>query len=190
MSRRSAALRREIEAMEAKLSGRDKSRQGGETPEEAVSTALDNLKQAVKAACGPAYMTYMDEDMDEVMDDAVEVSMEDDMDYMDDEDDMEYMTYMDEDEMVAAEEGVEEDITQEYLSDVLEEERDPATIDTDESMQEVAASYVARLKSASVRLDRVANYLEQQGRKKLAFRIDKIADAIDARIQKEESSDG
>ena len=49
--------------------------------------------------------------------------------------------------------------------------------------------YVARLKSASMRLDRVAGYLEQQGSKKLAFRIDQISDAIDARIRKEEASD-
>jgi len=183
MSRRRAALRREIEALEADLDECRKPRRARRrTPEDDVHQALEGLKQAVKAACGPSYMTYMDEDEIDIVD-------ESNMSYMDE--DMDEMTYMDDDEMVTAEEGVEEDITQEYLTDVLDEVRDPGTIDTDESMLDTAESgYTARLKSASMRLDRVATYLEKQGRKKLAFRVDKIADAIDARIKQEESSDG
>ena len=38
------------------------------------------------------------------------------------------------------------------------------------------------MKKASERLDRVAEYLEKHGRRELAFRIDKIADALDSRI--------
>jgi hypothetical protein len=41
------------------------------------------------------------------------------------------------------------------------------------------------LKSASARLDKVAEYLEKNGRRELAFRIDKIADAIDAKVKQE-----
>jgi hypothetical protein len=41
---------------------------------------------------------------------------------------------------------------------------------------------VSMLKQASVRLDKVAEYLEKCGNTKLALQIDKIADAVDARI--------
>jgi hypothetical protein len=91
--------------------------------------------------------------------------------------------------------GVEESITQDGLSAVAELEN-KAGLATDGSMQEAAggkvasAGYVARLRSASARLDRVATYLEQSGKKALALRVDKIADAIDARIKKEEGING
>lgn len=193
MSRSRAALMREIKALQAEIDGQEKPRRARqETPEEAVRTALDGLKRAVKAACGPSYMddemAYMEDDVQ--TEEILEALPDEEVPGEDIEEDESDMSYMDEDFM-AADEGVEDDISQEYLDDVLEERRDPSTIDTDESTLDAAPTgYTARLKEASGRLDKVANYLEKQGRVELAERIDKIADAIDARIQKEESSNG
>jgi hypothetical protein len=147
-------------------------------------------------------MGYMDEDMSEMdyMDDDYS-----EMGYMDedmDDSEMGYMDYMDEDmdfeeDVVLAEDGpvsthppvqpgAEEDITQDYLDDVLEEEKSPSSIVTEPSIQDAApGGYVANLKRASARLDRVSEYCEQQGAVKLAYRIDQISDAIDTRIEKE-----
>lgn len=78
--------------------------------------------------------------------------------------------------------GVEEDITQKYLTEVEKLEHG-TELATDASMLKAAPTgYVARMKSASARLDAVANYLEKTGRKAMALRIDKIADQIDSRI--------
>jgi hypothetical protein len=140
-----------------------------------------------------APMGYMEEDMEDAMS-----YMDDAMDYMDymDEDELLDDDYVDED-IVLAEDGpgtdyppvptgAEEEITQDYLDDVLEEEKSPSSIVTDPTIQDAApGGYVANLKRASARLDRVAAYCEEQGSKKLAFKIDQIADAIDARIKKE-----
>ena len=86
--------------------------------------------------------------------------------------------------------GVEDRISQDYLSEV-EDEAHGEELATDKSMLDAAPTrysaseeYVSRLKRASARLDRVANYLEKHGRIELAKRIDEIADAIDARINR------
>jgi hypothetical protein len=88
--------------------------------------------------------------------------------------------------MMASEDspGVEDEITQDSLSEV-EGEAHGEEQTTDDSVNDAATAseYVRRLKRASARLDRVASYLEKEGRKDLALRIDKIADAIDARIK-------
>jgi len=79
--------------------------------------------------------------------------------------------------------GVEEQITQKRLTEVenLEHGTELATGD---SMLDVAPTeFVARLKNASERLDAVATYLEQTGRTEMALRVDRIANAIDARIE-------
>lgn len=85
--------------------------------------------------------------------------------------------------------GVEDRITQARLSEV-EKVMHGTELTTDDSMLAVAPTkhvaseeYVARLHRASERLDKVATYLERQGRVKLAARIDKISDAIDARAK-------
>ena len=57
----------------------------------------------------------------------------------------------------------------------------------DSTLDAAPTGYVARLKSASARLDVVAGYLEKSGRTAMALRIDKIADSIDARVAKFES---
>lgn len=77
--------------------------------------------------------------------------------------------------------GVEEKITQKSLTEVVDL-RDKGGLATEDSMLDAAPTkYAARLRSASSRLDAVANYLEKTGRTAQALRIDKIADAIDAR---------
>lgn len=85
--------------------------------------------------------------------------------------------------------GVEDRISQDYLSEV-EKVAHGEELTTDDSMLAVSPTkhvaseeYVARLRRASERLDKVATYLERQGRVKLAARIDKISDAIDARAK-------
>ena len=82
--------------------------------------------------------------------------------------------------------GVEEQITQKYLTEVEDLEHG-TELATGDSMLDVAPTeYVARLKNASSRLDRVAEYLEKTGRQQMALRIDQIADAIDQRVAKVE----
>jgi hypothetical protein len=83
--------------------------------------------------------------------------------------------------------GVEEQITQKSLTEVEDLEHG-TELTTDDSMLDAAPTgYVARLKSASARLDAVAEYLEKSGRTAMALRIDRIADSIDARVAKFES---
>lgn len=80
--------------------------------------------------------------------------------------------------------GIEEEITQDRFTEVekLEHGTELADGPSVGAVAPTKSEYVARLKQASVRLDKVAEYLENNGRRALAFRIDKIADAIDARI--------
>lgn len=80
--------------------------------------------------------------------------------------------------------GIEEEITQDRFTEVerLEHGTELADGPSIGAVAPTKSEYVARLKQASVRLDKVAEYLENNGRRALAFRIDKIADAIDARI--------
>ena len=81
--------------------------------------------------------------------------------------------------------GIEEEITQDRFTEVerLEHGTELADGPSVGAVAPTKSEYVARLKNASVRLDKVAEYLEKNGRRALAFRIDKIADAIDARIK-------
>jgi hypothetical protein len=78
--------------------------------------------------------------------------------------------------------GIEEQITQDKFH-AVEDLEHGTELATDKTTLEAAPTgYVANLKQASERLDKVAAYLEKHGRVKEAFRIDKIADAIDQRI--------
>lgn len=76
--------------------------------------------------------------------------------------------------------GIEDEITQDSLDEVEEEvgADDIATEDTTKDV--VASDYIGRLNEASARLDRVAAYLEKGGQTKLAYRIDRLADALDS----------
>ncbi len=186
------------------------------TVKDDLLSELRALEAKVKEACGESFMDddsemymddeesamgYMDGDDEDFMDDDlidepvvleedIDVDFDDDLDDDFDDFDDEPIDLEDEEDvfMLASEEDpdIEDEINQDSLDDVLEEEKDPASIVTDMSMLDTAPTgYVARLKSASARLDKVADYLEKQGNKKLALRVDKIADAIDARIQQE-----
>jgi len=75
-----------------------------------------------------------------------------------------------------ADTGVENEITQDSLTEVEEE------ADSSVPTVEPKSAYTARLKEASLRLDRVASYLEKHGKIKMAYRIDKLADAVDIQL--------
>lgn len=87
--------------------------------------------------------------------------------------------------------GIEEEITQDKFTEVegITHGEELADFDSTEDagrnspgLKVSASDGISRLKRASMRLDRVADYLEKHGRREMAFRIDKIADALDARI--------
>lgn len=190
MSREKEALARDIAELEDMLKTRKAAKAAPKTrvSKSQVVAAIDEVEKMVTAmygdesACGgglamdESEMLYMDDD--------------DDFEEYDDDDFEEDIVFASEDEP-----GIEDEITQDYLDDVLEEEKNPASIDTDETMLETAPTgyeassakkaYVARLKRASARLDKVSTYVEQQGDVEMALRLDKMADAIDARIAKE-----
>lgn len=77
--------------------------------------------------------------------------------------------------------------TKPSLADVVEKPAPKAEDVTEEGLpDEVVESdeeFAASMRQASARLDKIADYLEKSGRKALAYRIDKISDAIDARIR-------
>lgn len=84
--------------------------------------------------------------------------------------------------------GIEEECNQDRFHTVEHITHGEELVDAD-SMEAVGrqvgrgtTASVDMLKQASVRLDRVAEYLEKCGNTKLALQIDKIADAVDARI--------
>jgi hypothetical protein len=78
--------------------------------------------------------------------------------------------------------GVEEKITQKSLTEVEDLEHGTELATGDSVLDVAPTGYVARMKSASARLDAVAAYMEKTGRTAMAERIDRIADAIDARV--------
>jgi hypothetical protein len=81
--------------------------------------------------------------------------------------------------------GIEDEITQDRLSEV-EDEVGAENIPTEDSTKDVVASqaYAARLAEASARLDRVASFVEKQGNKRLAYRLDRLADIVDSERSK------
>lgn len=71
--------------------------------------------------------------------------------------------------------GIEDRINQKYLTDVEGITRKPAGVDP---------SIRTKLRHASVALDRIADQLEKQGRIALAYRVDRVSDEIDRRLEK------
>ena len=179
-------LEKRIAALERKLGGKPEPKP---EPQPTLANEIEALEQ--RLAMGDwdePGMRYMDDDLD-VLDD-VEEDLELDepgMMYMDDLDDFDepgcrMMSSEREGSEMAP--GVEDEITQDYLDEVEELRPGSGTRETNPSMLDVAPTgYTARLQQASVRLDRVAAYLENQGRKDLAARIDMIANTTDARIK-------
>ena len=84
--------------------------------------------------------------------------------------------------------GIEDEITKDRLREV-ERLQHGTELTTDTGMLQVSptrSEYKEKLKLASARLDRIADYLEKHGYRELAFRVDKIADACDAKIKEGE----
>jgi hypothetical protein len=166
LKKRVALLERKLAAAERRTSASD------EQADPTLASAIEDVERRIRA------MSYMDEE--ELMEEPT-------------------MNYMDEDELIVDDEmepgcggmeasemspGIEDQITQDYLDDVEALRPGADTRETAPSMLDVAPTeYTARLMKASGRLDRVAAYLEENGRKDMALRIDKIADAIDSRIK-------
>lgn len=123
-----------------------------------------------------------EEDFDDEVD---EFAQEDDDEISQDVEELLQALEEDDDVPVMAsemEEGIEDEINQDYLDDVVEL-RDKEDLATDDTMLDTAPTdYKAMMKKASARLDRVATYFEKTGRSKLAYRIDCIADSIDAQL--------
>lgn len=80
--------------------------------------------------------------------------------------------------------GIEDEITQDRFTEV-EDLRHGEELATNPSTAN-AAGYTARMKEASSRLDRVAEYLERHGRSEMALKLDRIADAIDQQVDEAE----
>lgn len=127
---------------------------------------------------------------DEILEDEFEDEFiaSDDDDEDDDDEESDEEDESDDESVVASEvdpDGIEEQITQDYLR-AVQSLRHGEQLTSGPSMGSVAptrSEYVAKLRSVSARLDRVATILEKEGRKQLAFRVDKVADAVDARIR-------
>lgn len=202
ITRRKAALRSEISSLRAELNwleGRGRRARSSDErrpartarraarrarrarPEEAERRKLAAEIEEFDARIA-GYMDMMDMDhMDEPMDHMDEDMMDEPMESMDD-----YMYASEEDPS-----GVEEEITQDSLSEVVDEAAGGSGIADADLVVDVAPTghtssrreALRRMKRASKRLDRVAAYLEKTGRLKMAFRIDTIADSVDARVK-------
>lgn len=168
----------EIEELEGKLSSDYMDMMDGDASED----SMDWMEEEVIAE--PPMDMMDDDDFD---DDEMEIDVVDDS-LLDEDDVIEEIEDACGGPMMASEvdpSGVEERISQDYL-DAVEEVAHGTELATAPSISKVAptkSKYASRLKSASMRLDRVAEYLEKNGRKDLALRIDKIADAVDERIK-------
>jgi hypothetical protein len=81
--------------------------------------------------------------------------------------------------------GIEEQITQDYLKEV-EDLAHGVELTTDDSMLDTAPTQYKKLRAASARLDAVAERLERKANANMALaaRIDKVADILDIRAEK------
>lgn len=176
-----AALQAEIARLQNKLASKSqapaKKTASEKTAARQVLAEIEDMEETI------AGMYADDDSEDEDDDDAITADDDDDDDDDDDEEEDEEKTAS------LGQPGIEDEITDDKFHEV-ERVRPETTVQTSgPSMLSVAPTkYMARLKEASARLDRVAGYLEKHGRNKLAFRIDKIADAIDAQIKKAEEA--
>jgi len=173
-----ATLRGEIRELERTLSG--PTRKASREPRRRVS-ARDKVMAEIRDMEERLGCTYMEDDVEE---EAFPLMGVDELE----------MAPACGDPMTASEteSGVEDEITQDYLSDVEDEEHgtelatDPTTLAVGEKVGDGSKPMLARWKRASARLDRVSDYLEKHGQERLALRIDQIADRVDAAIKEEE----
>ena len=179
--RREKSLKSRIARLRRELDGTDESFDRPRYRREAKSSQPKHRR---------ARGRYMDDALveDEFMDDALveDVLVEDD-EFMDEDDlDDEFMDddIIGEDEFMAGlveyetEGGIDDDISQDYLDDVLES--------TGVSVQttDIRDANARKYKGAVRKLEAIANHLEQHGRKKVAYRLDQICDRIDSEIRK------
>ena len=159
-------LKAKIASLEAELSE--------ESPRETLAEEIASLESELEAGCGGSHDYMGDDDVIDFMDmdDVEEVVMDEPVM----EEDMDHMKYMEEDHM-------EEDHMKYMEEDHMEEDH------MDYMEEEYLASdrEISKLKSASERLDKVAAYLEENGNVEAALRIDKVADAVDNKINELEN---
>lgn len=131
-----------------------------------------------------------DEDDEIVFDEDDEIVSDEDEDdtILSDEDDLSFLDEVEEDETTTASEvapGVEDDMGDEAnggdpsVSKIVPGGKD-VDVSTDGEVFPTESEYVARIVS---RLDRVANYLEKKGEKRMAYRIDLLSDKLEASIK-------
>jgi len=176
MEKSAAELRAEINRLAATLDAMDSQPAKKEASEKTAGRTLlaeiDDLEEKI------AGMYATDEEPD-----PEEITADDDDDADDDAPAEEPVEEPVEVESSESAPGIEDEITQDKFTEV-EDTRPAAPQTSGPSMRSVApTNYTARLMQASERLDKVADYLEKNGRIQLAHRIDVIADAIDTHIQ-------
>lgn len=125
---------------------------------------------------------------DEDEDDEIVSDEDEDDTILSDEDDLSFLDEVEEDENTTASEvtpGVEDDMGDEAnggdpsVSKIVPGGKD-VDVSTDGEVFPTESEYVARIVS---RLDRVANYLEKKGEKRMAYRIDLLSDKLEASIK-------
>lgn len=151
---------KELETLKAKIASLE-TELSEESPRETLAQEIASLESELEAGCGGDHDYMGDDDVIDFMDmdDVEEVVMDEPVM----EEDMDYMKYMDEDHM---EEDHMDYMEEEYFASDRE---------------------ISKLKSASERLDKVAAYLEENGNVEAALRIDKVADAVDNKINELEN---
>lgn len=129
---------------------------------------------------------------DEVDEDVLELPEDqDDETILSDEedDDLAFLDEFEEEETTTASEvapGIEDEIGDEAnggdpsVSEIAEG-GEGVEVSTDAEVFPTESEYVAKI---TARLDRVANYLEKHGQKKMAYRIDLLSDRLEASIRK------
>jgi hypothetical protein len=179
---KSAELRAEIDRLSAKLAsmdGQPAKTASTKTAGKMLLAEIDELEEQI------AGMYAADEDEDEPITADDDEADEEPITADDDDDDDEVPVNEEPVEVESSESapGIEDEITQDKFREV-EDTRHGTELSSGPTMRSVApTNYTARLMQASVRLDKVAEYLEKNGRNQLAFRIDKIADAIDSHLK-------
>lgn len=128
---------------------------------------------------------------DEVDEDVLELpeDQDDEAILSDEEDDLAFLDEFEEEETTTASEvapGIEDEIGDEAnggdpsVSEIAEG-GEGVEVSTDAEVFPTKSEYVAKI---TARLDRVANYLEKHGQKKMAYRIDLLSDRLEASIRK------
>jgi hypothetical protein len=129
---------------------------------------------------------------DEVDEDVLELPEDQDDEAIlsdEEEDDLAFLDEFEEEETTTASEvtpGIEDEIGDEAnggdpsVSEIAEG-GEGVEVSTDAEVFPTESEYVAKI---TARLDRVANYLEKHGQKKMAYRIDLLSDRLEASIRK------